>query len=68
VSGDVAVVSLAGDDDVDNESGAAYVFRFDGDSWVEEDKFTPRPEDVQGSSFNFAWSVAVSGDVVVVGS
>lgn len=45
--------------------GAAYVFRFDGSNWVEEQKLLPsdsRPNDF------FGQSPAVSGDTIVVGA
>src|SRR5262245_9076109 len=37
IDGDVAVIGVPGDDDPVN-SGAAYVFRFDGTAWVEEQR------------------------------
>ncbi|MHC4427753.1 MAG: hypothetical protein ACYS0D_04015, partial [Planctomycetota bacterium] len=45
--------------------GAAYVFRYDGSTWVQEQKLTD-PEGQMGDSFG--WSVSVSGDVIVVGA
>jgi endonuclease/exonuclease/phosphatase family metal-dependent hydrolase len=65
VSGDVAVVGAYGDDDQGTNSGAAYVFRFDGSTWRQEAKLTAS----DGASLDyFGFSVAVSGDVVVVGA
>jgi len=65
VSGDVAVIGAYGDDDDGHESGSAYVFRYDGDSWLEEQKLTAS----DAAAFDhFGVSVAVSGDLVVVGA
>jgi hypothetical protein len=52
------------DDDLCN-SGAAYVFRFDGAQWVEEAKIIAadgEPDD------EFGMAVAIEGDIVVVGT
>ena len=46
-------------------SGAAFVYRFDGKSWVEEQKLTardPRP------GAHFGQSLAVEGDRVFIGA
>ena len=49
---------------VPNGTGAAYVFRFDGASWVQQAKLLA----LDGSPYEyFGWSVAVSGDIAVVG-
>lgn len=65
VSGDVIVVGAYGDDDLGTESGAAYVFRWDGVSWVEEQKLLAS----DGSTGDwFGGSVSIDGDVIVVGS
>ncbi len=68
ISGDVIVVGAPLDDagvpfNIINASGSAYIFRFDGLTWVQEQKLTvanPLPEDF------FGHAVAVSGDVAVV--
>jgi hypothetical protein len=45
-------------------AGSAYVFRYDGDAWIQEARLrAPLP----ASSALFGWSVAIDGDVVVVG-
>jgi hypothetical protein len=62
VSGDVAVVGANRDDDL---KGSAYVYRRAGTSWVQEIKLQAA-EGVAGD--HFGWTVAISGDVVVVGS
>ena len=65
--GRYAVIGATGDDDGGSESGAAYVFHFDGSGWTEQAKLTSP----MGSAEDyFGASVAVSGDgsVVLVGS
>lgn len=65
VSGDVAVVGALGDDDNGSSSGSAYVYRYDGSGWVEEQKLLAS----DGSAVDaFGRSVAVSGDVAAVGA
>ncbi len=67
VSGDVAVVGAVFDDDNGWNSGSAYVFRYDPDSsgWVQEEKLLA--PDWPGND-HFGTSVAVSGDVALVGA
>ncbi|MHC4767042.1 MAG: right-handed parallel beta-helix repeat-containing protein, partial [Planctomycetota bacterium] len=65
VSGDLAVVGAYRDDDNGTNSGSAYVFRWNGSSWVEEDKLLA--SDGEGAD-EFGKSVSVSGDVAVVGA
>jgi len=65
VSGDVAVVGAYQDDDAGLNSGSAYVFRWDGGTWVEEAKLIALDGDVHD---NFGYSVSVSGDVAVIGA
>lgn len=62
ISGDYAVVGANRDDDY---RGAAYVFVRSGSSWVQQQKLTASDATVED---NFGWSVAISGDTVVVGS
>ena len=65
VCGNVAVVGADSDDDGGASSGSAYVFRFDGTQWVEEQKLTA--PDAAATDF-FGQSVAVSGNLAVVGA
>jgi len=65
LDGDVAVVGAPRVDDGGEDSGAAYVFRFDGSDWIEEAKLTASDAQSQDS---FGNAVAVRGDVVVVGA
>ena len=62
--GDTVVVGASGDDDNVNDSGSAYIYRFDGISWIETKLLASDAiyYDLFGSS------VAISGDKVVVGA
>jgi len=62
ISGDVAVAGGAGCW-IPGGPGAAYAFRRNGSSWVQQQKLVP--SDLQEGSV-FGWSVAVSGDTIVV--
>jgi hypothetical protein len=68
ISGDTAIVGAFGDDDGGNRAGAAYVFERDAgglDNWGQVTKLTAAdaaPED------QFGFSVAISGDTVIVGA
>ncbi|UCG33990.1 MAG: FG-GAP repeat protein, partial [Phycisphaerales bacterium] len=65
VSGDVAVIGARGDDDNGTNSGSAYVFRMVGSTWVQEQKLLADDGDALDY---FGGSVAVSGDVALVGA
>jgi hypothetical protein len=67
IDGDVAIVGAPGDDDLGVDAGKAYMFRFDTESgmWVEQDMLLA-PDGAAGDKF--ASSVAVSGDIAVVGA
>lgn len=67
IDGDLIVIGapLQDSDEQDNDEGAAYVFRFDGDDWIQEAKFSgcnEAPHD------QFGTSVAISGNVAVIGA
>ncbi|MCH7925493.1 MAG: hypothetical protein IIC51_08165 [Planctomycetes bacterium] len=66
VSGhNTVVVGAPGDDDHGEDSGAAYVFRFDGTSWTEEAKLTA--SDGAPSAW-LGFDVALSGDTALLGA
>ncbi len=65
VAGDRIVVGTPGADVSASDSGAAYVFRFDGNAWVEEARLAPEDAERWDS---FGTSVSVSKDTVLVGS
>ncbi len=70
LTGDLAVIGTPGQDGVEEETGAAYVFRFDPDTatWIEQAKLFA----LDGAFLDrFGWSVAVSPNsigVVLVGA
>lgn len=63
--GDVVVVGAPGDKDRGIDSGSAYVYRWNGRTWVEEQKLVASDA---ASDDQFGFSVSVSGDVIVVGA
>ncbi|MCH8251349.1 MAG: hypothetical protein IID36_02735 [Planctomycetes bacterium] len=65
LGGDVAIVGASLDNDAGDDSGSAYVFRFDGSSWVEEQKLTA--SDAAESDW-FGLSVSIGGNVAAVGA
>ena len=65
ISGNVAVVGAHGDDDYGDQSGAAYVFRYNSVDWIEEAKLMAS-DAAAGDRFGFG--AAVSGDAIVVGA
>lgn len=62
VSGDAVVVGAGGV----AGGGAAYVFAWDGGRWAQQAKLTAGADAAAGDRFGF--SVAVAGDIAVVGS
>ena len=65
LSGNVALISALEDDDNGNGSGSAYVFRFDGSAWVEEQKLIASDG---SNSDRFGLSVSVDGDAALIGA
>jgi hypothetical protein len=69
ISGDYAIVGASGHDEGGyggySDSGAAYIFKRDGSSWIEEVKLIPA--DTEASDY-FGSSVALSGDHAIVGA
>ncbi|MCH7596107.1 MAG: FG-GAP repeat protein, partial [Planctomycetes bacterium] len=64
--GDLIVIGTPYDDcDSGSSCGAAYVYRFDGETWVEEQKLTASDG---ATDDQFGWSVSVNLDTVVVGA
>lgn len=79
VSGDTAVIgapqedsSSLGVDSVPNDlaekAGAAYVFKWTGLAWVQEAYLKPAAVGTTQTDDRFGWSVAISGDTIVVGA
>lgn len=65
ISGDVAVVGAYQADASALDSGAAYVFRFDGNGWGQDAKIVA--SDGADSDW-FGWSVALDGDAAMIGA
>ena len=68
IHGDTAIIGSSGDhcaDGIAGGCGSAYVFRFDGSNWTEEQRFTA--SDVMAGNV-FGHSVSVSGNTALVGS
>lgn len=61
ISGDVCVVGAYRDNE---RRGAVYVYRFDGNDWIEEQKLTASDEFIDN---NFGYSVCVDGNICAVG-
>jgi len=65
ISGNVALVGAYGDDDGGTGSGSAYVFRYDGTTWIQEAKLTA---DDAAPVDQFGWSVSIFEDTALVGA
>ena len=65
IHGDVAVVSSHLDDDLGDDSGSVYVFRFNGEDWI-EDGHLLAPNGVAGDHFGAA--VDIYGDYIAIGA
>jgi hypothetical protein len=65
VDANVAVVGAYHDDDAGEQSGAAYVYRYNGSQWTQEQKLLAS-DGATGDIFGY--DVSVSGNVVVVGA
>ena len=65
IDGDYAVIGALGDDDYGEASGAAYVFKRSGSTWIEQHKLTAS----DGASMDFfGCSVSIYGDYIIVGA
>jgi len=65
ISGDYAIIGAYLDDDHGSESGSAYIFKRDGETWYEQDKLTAS-DGAAGDVFGY--SVSISGDYAIVGA
>ena len=64
ISGDYAIVGAPDDDDNGTDSGSAYIFKWDGITWLEQAKLTA--SDGAAEIF-FGESVSISGNYAIVG-
>jgi hypothetical protein len=65
ISGDYAIVGATFDTTSISNSGAAYIFRYDGENWTQQQKliaFDASEDDY------FGYSVAISGDYAIIGA
>ena len=65
VSGDVLITGADEDDDNGIGSGSAYIYRYDGQSWIEEAKILASDG---AAGDNFGTTVSIDGDTAVVGA
>ncbi|NIO42630.1 MAG: hypothetical protein GTO41_22280, partial [Burkholderiales bacterium] len=66
IDGNIAIIGAYGEDDSGlNGNGAAYVFTRSGEEWSETAKLMASDK---ASVDYFGWSVAIDGDVAVIGS
>jgi hypothetical protein len=65
IDGNTALVGADGDDDKGSNSGSAYIFRFNGSTWVEKTKLLA----LDGAAWDeFGYSVAIDGSTALVGA
>jgi hypothetical protein len=65
VSGDYVIVGAYGDDDGGESSGAAYIFKREGATWIQQVKLVAG----DASAYDyFGSSVSISGDYAIVGA
>ncbi len=65
IDGDYAIVGAHNDDSGGNESGAAFIFYYNGGQWTQQAKILS--SDIS-SGDNFGFSVSLSGDYAIVGA
>jgi hypothetical protein len=65
ISGDYAIIGAYEDDDNGSDSGSAYIFKRDGESWSEQAKLVA--SDGNGGDY-FGESVSISGDYAIIGA
>ena len=65
IDGNNILIGTPKDNELYNDSGSAYVFKYDGNSWIEEQKLVAYDGD---RIDNFAWSVSIDGDNILIGS
>ncbi|MCH8046032.1 MAG: pre-peptidase C-terminal domain-containing protein [Planctomycetes bacterium] len=65
IDGDYLVVGSPGGDDGFADAGAAYVYRFDGSTWLEHERLLANDP---GEGDGFGGSVAISGETIIVGA
>jgi len=66
LDGDTALIGAGWDDDNGADSGSAYVFIRDGDTWTQQQKLLAL-DGAAKDSFS-AWAVSLSGDTALIGA
>jgi hypothetical protein len=67
ISGDYAFISATSDETKGKASGSVYVFKYNGTTWVEEQKILVQPGGGE-SAIDFGWSVCADGEYVLIGA
>ena len=65
ISGDTAIVGAHGKDTGGADAGAAYIYQYNGSTWVEQAKLQANDKQVDDL---FGYSVSISGDTAIVGA
>jgi hypothetical protein len=65
IDGDYAIIGAYRDDDLGENSGAAYIFRRSGTSWLQQAKLLPSDGDTIDE---FGYSVSIDGNYAVIGA
>jgi len=66
ISGNVAIVgAVLADPGGTTDAGKAYIFRYNGTSWIQEAILIASDK---AANDNFGWSVSISGNVAIVGA
>jgi len=65
ISGDYAILGAVADNVNGESSGSAYIFKRDGDKWIEQIKLIPSDGEIRDL---FGRSVSISGDYAIVGA
>lgn len=65
ISGDYAILGAEGDDDKGSDAGSTYIFKRDGESWIQQSKLLAD----DGAKYDdFGKSVCISGDYAIIGA
>ena len=65
IDGDYVLIGAEGDEENGHDSGSAYVFKYDGDGWVEETKLIAS-DGTEGDRFGY--SCSLNGDYALIGA
>jgi hypothetical protein len=65
ISGDYAIVGAPNNEENGERSGAAYIFKREGDTWMQQIKLMPKDGGIYDM---FGFSVSLSGDYAIVGT